>query len=249
MSAGVRWCIDGPMILLLGIIFFLAVGGWFYFACTVPTSRFFRPVLVRGPAEGRGIALTFDDGPAAPFTEKILDILRDKKVSATFFVCGRNVERYPEIVRRIAREGHTLGNHTFSHPFLYFRTRRTIADEIDRTQSAIEKAAGVRPSVFRPPYGGRWLGLMQVLGARGMKLIMWSATGYDWKKHTEGIVRSALKEITPGAVILLHDGHNVRPPSGVDRSSTVEALPELIDKARDAGFDFVPLNDFIPVKR
>jgi peptidoglycan-N-acetylglucosamine deacetylase len=236
------------MIYLLAVISFLALaaGGWFYYACTVPSSRFFRPVLVRGPAEGRKIALTFDDGPASPFTEEILDILSSKRVPATFFVCGKNVERYPEIVRRIAREGHTLGNHTFSHPFLYFRSRRMIADEIDRTQSAIESITGVRPTVFRPPYGGRWLGLMQVLRTRGMKLVMWSATGYDWKAPREGILRSALKEITPGAIVLLHDGHNVRQPAEINRSSTVQALPEIIDRARDAGFEFVPLNEFLP---
>jgi peptidoglycan-N-acetylglucosamine deacetylase len=236
------------MVFLLGGIFVLAVaaGGWFFYVCTAPTAQFFKPVLVRGPAEGRKIALTFDDGPAPPFTEKILDILRDRKVPATFFVCGKNVERHPEIVRRIAQDGHTLGNHTFSHPFLYFCSRQKIADEIERTQIAVERAAGVRPSVFRPPYGSRWLGLMGVLRAQGMKLVMWSATGYDWKFQTSGVVRSALEELAPGAVVLLHDGHGVYPPQEFDRSNTVQALPEIIDKAREAGFDFVELSQFFP---
>lgn len=233
--------------LLLSVILLsvLMAAGAFYYACTVPTSRFFRPALVRGPAEGRKIALTFDDGPASPFTEKILDILQEKKVPAAFFVCGMNVERFPEIVRRIAEHGHTLGNHTFSHPFLYFRSQRAMAREIDRTQTAVEKAAGFRPSVFRPPYGGRWIGLMEVLRARGMRLVMWSATGYDWKYKRDDIVRSALRELSPGCVVLLHDGHNVCRPGEINQSSTVEALPQIIDKAREAGYDFVPISEFL----
>jgi peptidoglycan/xylan/chitin deacetylase (PgdA/CDA1 family) len=228
-------------ILVVGVAF----GAWFYYACTVPTSRFFRPVLVRGPAQGRKIALTFDDGPSSPFSEKILDILRDKKVPATFFVCGKNVERYPHIVKRIAQEGHTLGNHTFSHPFLYFRSCHFMADEIDRTQAAIEKASRARPTVFRPPYGGRWPGLMGVLRARGLKLVMWSATGYDWKLPPDGVVSSAIRELKPGAVVLLHDGHNVGPPEAIDRSNTVAALPAIIDRARTAGYEFVSLAELI----
>jgi peptidoglycan/xylan/chitin deacetylase (PgdA/CDA1 family) len=232
--------------LLVSILFVgLAFAAWFYYACTVPTSRFFRPALVRGPAQGRKIALTFDDGPSSPFSEKILDILRDKKVPAAFFVCGKNVERYPHIVERMAQEGHTLGNHTFSHPFVYFRSSRFIGDEIDRTQASIERASGVRPTVFRPPYGARWLGLMGVLRARGLKLIMWSATGYDWKLQTEGVVSSTLRELKPGAVVLLHDGHNVAPPETIDRSNTVAALPAIIDLARAAGYEFVPLTEFL----
>lgn len=231
----------------LTILLGLAVaGGLFFYACTVPSSQIFRPVLACGPADGRRLALTFDDGPSSPFTEQILDTLRAKQVAATFFVCGKNVERHPEIVRRALREGHTLGNHTYSHPFLYFRRRETIADEIDRTQAALEKVAGIRPRLFRPPYGGRWLGLMPVLAERDMIMIMWSATGYDWKYRTEAIVRSTLEELGPGAVILLHDGHNVRPLDEIDRSGTVRALPVIIDKAREAGFRFVPLQEFIP---
>lgn len=223
----------------------LAAGAGFYYACTVPSSKIFKPVVVRGPAEGRRISLSFDDGPAPPFTEQILDILREKKVPATFFVCGENVERHPEILRRVASDGHMLGNHTYSHPFLYFRSQEAMADEIDRTQEAIEKVAGVRPAVFRPPYGGRWLGLMEVLGKRGMKLIMWSATGYDWKCRGEAITRLTLKELHPGAVILLHDGHEVCQPGEFDRLDTVKALPAIIDQARKAGYTFAPLSEFL----
>jgi peptidoglycan/xylan/chitin deacetylase (PgdA/CDA1 family) len=130
-----------------------------WYACSVPSSRVFGPALVRGPRERRRVALTFDDGPAPPFTGQILDVLRDYRVPATFFVCGQNAERHPELVRRIHAEGHTLGNHTYSHPFLYIQSRQRIAEEIDRTQEVIGRLTGYRPRLFRPPYGVRWFGL------------------------------------------------------------------------------------------
>ena len=106
------------------------------------------------------MALTFDDGPAERFTAQVLDILREQQVPATFFVCGENVEEHPDLLRRIVAEGHEIGNHTYSHLFVYFKSRRRIAEEIDRTQAIIEKVVGFRPSLFRPPYGGAmvWAG-------------------------------------------------------------------------------------------
>ncbi len=212
---------------------------------SVPTWRIFGPVLVRGPATGGRIALTFDDGPAPPFTEQILDILGDRKVTATFFVCGKNAERYPETLRRIRDEGHTLGNHTYSHPFLYFRSRRFMAAEIDRTQEVVEKVLGQRPCCFRPPYGGRWTGLNSVLRQRGLPLVQWSDTGYDWKLDAEAIIQKSVKNLGAGSILLLHDGLEKRPPQPVDQSRTVRALPAIIDAARKAGLTFVPLTEFL----
>ncbi len=223
-----------------------ALGFLIWYACTLPSSQVLGPALVRGPAAGGRVALTFDDGPASPFTDQILDILRDRQVPATFFVCGINVERFPQIVCRIHAEGHTLGNHTYSHPFLYFRSRTKMADEIDRTQEAIQKITGHRPTLFRAPYGGRWFGLYPVLRERGMQVVQWSNAGYDWKNQAAAIVHATLKHLAPGSVILLHDGHKVRPPSETDRSNTVQALPAIIDGVLKAGFTFVSLRDFLP---
>ncbi len=231
--------------ILAFVLLAAAAGGVFVYACYSPSSRFFRPVLMQGPAEGQSIALTFDDGPSDPFTGKILDILREKKVPATFFVCGQNVDRCPEIVRRIVQEGHELGNHTYSHPSLFLRSSRRISDEIDRAQESIEKASGSRPTIFRPPFGARTLGLMDVLRDRGLKMVMWSAMGYDWKLSKNGIVGAVLHSLKPGAIILLHDGNGIKESRQVDRSNTLDALPEIIDKARASGFRFVPLRDFL----
>jgi len=224
----------------------LALGLWFWWACSYPSSTFFRPVLIRGPQEGKRIALTFDDGPTETFTGQVLEILRQHQVPATFFVCGRNVEKHPDLLRRIVADGHEVGNHTYSHLFVYFKSRRRIAEEIDRTQTIIEKVVGFRPNIFRPPYGARWFGLVPTLLERGMHLILWSASGYDWKKDVPGITEAALQELKPGAVILLHDGRDTRPATEVDRSRTVSALPAIIAGARQRGYTFAPLRDFLP---
>jgi peptidoglycan-N-acetylglucosamine deacetylase len=235
---------DSMMGLAVGLLVIAGCGAALAYACVAPTSKVFRPVLLRGPAESQGVVLTFDDGPTSPFTEQILDILAERNVPATFFLCGKNVERYPEIARRIVQEGHAIGNHTYSHPLLLLHSRKFMAAEIDRTQAAIEKVAGIRPTWFRPPYGFRWFGLTPILIPRGLRMVMWSATGYDWKYRTQAIVKATTREMRAGSVILLHDGHERQAPEKVDQSSTVEALPAIIDAATAAGLKIVPISEF-----
>ncbi len=227
-------------VILLGALFGLYVYAW-----SIPTLQLFAPAIVRGPAEGRRVALTFDDGPCSGYTEQVLDILRRYKVKATFFVVGQNVERDPELLRRIQAEGHLIGNHGYSHPHPFFRTRAFFARQVDRTQEIIEKATGLRPRFFRPPLGARWLGLQPVLEARGLRLVTWSDTGYDWKLDADGIVRETLKTLGPGSIILLHDGRNNLPPERVNRSPTVKALPIIIQEAAKAGLTFVSLEELL----
>jgi peptidoglycan-N-acetylglucosamine deacetylase len=233
-------------ILILGFCLagFGALFGLYVFAWSVPTLQWFGPALIRGRVSERQIALTFDDGPTTPFTEQVLEILKSRSVPATFFVCGTNVERFPQIIRRMQSEGHAIGNHTFSHPFPYFKGREFFAAEIDRTQEAIEKVTGERPAIFRPPYGARWIGLYSVLRERGLRLVNWSDTGYDWLAKSD-IVRETMKSLGPGSIILLHDSRNIDPPEKVNRARTVKALPAIIDAAHEAGFTFVPLTQFL----
>lgn len=235
---------DSMTALTIGLLVIAGCVAAVSYACVAPMAEFFRPVLVHGSAESGNLVLTFDDGPTSPFTEQILDILAERRVPATFFLCGKNVERHPEIARRILREGHTIGNHTYSHPLLLLRTRKFIAGEIERTQEIIERVTGVRPSLFRPPYGARWFGLMPTLNVRGLNLVMWSAAGFDWKYKTQAIIKTTTRKMRSGSVILLHDGHERQPPEKVDQSCTVDALPAIIDAAADAGLEFVPIGKF-----
>jgi len=227
----------------------LAAGGAaLYYACSWPTSQVLGRALVRGPASGRYVALTFDDGPTQPYTNQILDILRQFRAPATFFCCGKNVERLPEVARRAQAEGHTLGNHTYSHPLLYLKGRKLIRAEIDRTQEAIERVTGCVPVVFRPPYGVRWFGLFPALRERGLTDVQWSDTGYDWvRRHSPAeIARKTLAKLRGGAVILLHDGREPQAPNEVDAAATVAALPAIVEGAREAGFEFVSVEHFLP---
>lgn len=253
---------------ILGLVAgLLAMGVWH--TCRTPQSQWLGPALVRGPADGRKIALTFDDGPALPFTEEILAILRARRVPATFFVCGLEAERFPATLRQILADGHTIGNHTYSHPCLVPLSRARMAEEIDRTQEAIHAIAGSRPALFRPPYGVRWFGLYPVLAQRGMQVVAWSDLGYDWLYPAEKIVAATMKDLASGSIIALHDGRQSYaklrnivarqfiealgfrgaasppspPPAGA--AETVRALPAIIDEARKRGFEFVSLEQFL----
>lgn len=235
----------GHVILAAIIVLVLGgLGGLYVYLWSIPTLQWLSPAILRGSREGKRIALTFDDGPSR-YSEQVLDILRNRNVKAAFFVCGRNVERYPEIVQRMHAEGHTIGNHSYSHPFPYFRTRTFFARQVDLTQMAIEKVIGQRPVFFRPPFGARWQGLYSVLKSRGLRLVNWSDTGYDWMLQKEGIVRETLKHLSAGAIILLHDGRRTYAPDIVDQSATVQALPEIIDGALQAGFTFASLPEIL----
>ena len=218
----------------------LAAVGVLAYGLGAPGATLLGPALVRGAAD-REVALTFDDGPSVPFTGQVLDILRRDRVHATFFLCGANAERYPELVRRILSEGHEIGNHTYSHPWLYLTSRERIAGEIDRTQDAIERITGRRPRLFRPPFGVRWFSLWPILRERGLTMVLWSDRGYDGDRDARGIAKATLDQLSPGAIILLHDGFETRAPAEVDRSATVRALPAIIAGARKAGYTFAPI--------
>ncbi len=223
----------------------LGLGTLFVFACSVPSLRLVGPVVTHGPAASRRVALTFDDGPAAPFTGQILDLLKERGIKATFFMCGKNVEKYPDLVRRISQEGHQLGNHTYSHPFLYFKSGRFITGEISRTSDAIGAVAGSRPRFFRPPFGARWPSLYPVLRRHGLTLVNWSVPGFDWMAGTEKIVAAVTKRMRAGSIILLHDGLETPSHRPIDQSRTVRALPAIIDAARARGLDFATLDELL----
>ena len=209
-----------------------------------PSATLLGPALVRDaflPGGPREVALTFDDGPSVPYTGQVLDILRKNRVHATFFICGANAERYPDLVRRIKAEGHEIGNHTYSHPYLYLMDRDKIAAEIDRTQDSIQKISGRRPRLFRPPFGVRWFSLWPLLRERGLTMVLWSIRGYDGELAAPDIARATLDQLQPGGIILLHDGFETHEPAQVDRSATVRALPAIIQGIRRAGYAFAPI--------
>jgi len=183
----------------------------------------------------RCIALTFDDGPDPVDTPKLLDILRDKNVKATFFVVGKRADQYPEIVRRAWAEGHLIANHTWSHRHLFcFLTPSRLRAEIDRGTESVRRICGFRPRLFRSPVGLRHPLLRPYLKDAGLEYISWTIRTRDTFARDSGVLaRRILKQAAGGDIILLHD----HLPGGTQ--VMLEALPRVIDELRQRGFQFV----------
>ena len=231
--------VRGVVGLIFLAVFLAGFGVLFWYAVAAPSSQVLGKTLVCRPPGSQKVALTFDDGPGEA-TPLILDTLRQAGVHATFFLCGQNAERFPEYARRIAEEGHEIGNHTYSHPRLLWKTPGKIAWEIERAQNVIAHRTGKEPRLFRPPYGLRWFGLFRILQNRGMTAVMWSVNGTDWKLPAAEIRRRVLHGVRPGAIVLLHDG--VPPAESGDRKATAEALGDII-RALASRYRFVPASE------
>jgi peptidoglycan-N-acetylglucosamine deacetylase len=209
------------------------------------------PTLYR---QGEGtpfeVALTFDDGPDPQWTPQILDILKKKNVRATFFVTGRQAERYPELVRRIQREGHELGNHTYSHPNLALVSEEQVRLELNATQRILEAITGNSTTLFRPPYNAdssprerRELEVLMIAQEQGYLTSCADIDPEDWARPPAEVILDRIKKNRSlGSVILLHD-------SGGNRAATVEALPRIIDYLFARGDEIVSLSRLLGVER
>jgi len=185
------------------------------------------------------IFLTFDDGPNEPYTSQILDILKHYRACASFFVCGKNALFYPEVTRRIVAEGHSLGNHSYSHSRL-LTYAGLLRREIETTDEILQKITGVETRLFRPPWGIAmpWLG--SYIKASGHKMILWDIMAFDWwKVPVSFIINRVSSHARPNAIVLLHDGNQTRKNS--NRNRTVLALPGIIEKLKEKDFDFETL--------
>lgn len=186
------------------------------------------------------IILTIDDGPHPFYTPQILKILREYKIPAIFFVCGKNIKRYPEVLKMIHDAHQTIGNHTFSHSFI-----KTILglnfQEIVATQELIEQVAPGGRKLYRPPWGIIPFWLTIKLKKIGFKIIKFDIVGYDWQKNisAKAISENISKKAKNGGIILLHDGKEAS--KNVNRQSTVDSLPLVIVTLRKKGYEFARL--------
>ncbi|MGW0614295.1 glycosyltransferase [Streptomyces sp. NPDC002788] len=192
----------------------------------------------------RRLVLTFDDGPDPVWTPKVLDVLKKHDAHAVFFVTGTMASRYPDLVRRMVAEGHEVGLHTFNHPDLSYQSKRRIDWELSQNQLAISGAAGIRTSLFRPPYSS-FAGAMdnmswpvtEYIGDRGYITVVNNTDSEDWRKPgVEEIIRKATPKGGKGAIVLMHD-------SGGDRHQTVEALDRMLPDLREQGYEFHNLTE------
>jgi peptidoglycan/xylan/chitin deacetylase (PgdA/CDA1 family) len=192
--------------------------------------------------ESPRIALTFDDGPSKS-TPLILDILKRNGIKATFFVIGKNADRHPEIIQRIAEEGHILGVHTYSHSlWSSIKTPKQIALELDKTAHAIYRVTGQDPSFFRPPFGWDSPLMDQVCKKKGYTTIKWTIDPKDWQHPAPDMfVSRIVNRARDNAIVLLHDGLQTEESPNI--SSTIQALPILIDTLSRIGYRFVAVNE------
>lgn len=205
-----------------------------------------KDIIRSGPNHFKYVALTFDDGPDSIFTSEILDILKEKDVIATFFLIGKNVENEPEVARRIVEEGHLLGSHTYSHKSLVPLSAKKTYNEIKQAEKAIEDATGIRPTLFRPPRGVYSNYARGLLKEERYTMVLWNLSAVDWAELApKKIVANVVNRVKPGSIILLHDSGDLITYRGGDRRSTVTALPEIIDKLRAQGYEFVTIDQMI----
>ena len=190
------------------------------------------------------LALTFDDGPSPVYTGQVLAILRRHGVTATFFMIGANVQKYPDVLRQVLADGHRVGNHTWSHPDLGKRSDTQVREEIERTSDIIARVGRRQPpTLFRAPYGYFPPVSFAVCADLGLRPISWSVDPRDWSNPgTTAIVDTVMSRTRTGSIVLEHDGclidGPILPGGPADRSQTVHALARYLPRLIDNGYRF-----------
>jgi len=230
--------------------FFIILAAILFYA--VFTIFFDQAVLVRqgtfylANTDEKVIALTFDDGPSPEWTPQILDELKKSDVKATFFMVGKFVEKYPEIARRAVKEGHEIGNHTFSHPVLFFASPDQIKKEILQAEAAIKNATGKSTTLFRPPKAWLTEERKKEIKDLGYTIVLWTLNSKDWVTfHDKHIRRYLLKRVRSGDIILFHDSGGFFGIEGGNRIQTVKTIPRLIEQLKEGGYRFVTVGELL----
>lgn len=202
-------------------------------------------VVTRGSKQEKLLALSFDDGPHPEYTIEILDTLKKHNTVATFFVLGQHAEKYPEIIKRQVSEGHEIGNHSYSHINMRKSSPKEIQKEFNSTQEIIYSICGIKPKLFRPPYGNYNDDVIKVVDSHDSTLVLWTfyQDSKDWSNPgVECIVETTLSKVENGDIILLHDYVYKK------KSHTVEALKIILPDLINRGYRFVTISDLIDKK-
>jgi peptidoglycan-N-acetylglucosamine deacetylase len=187
------------------------------------------------------VAMTFDDGPSAENTPRLLEMLKQRNIKATFFLIGQNAAANPEIVKRILADGNEIGNHSWTHPQLSKLSDDRVTAEITKTQDAIKEATGFTPTLLRPPYGAITARQREWIENRfGLNIILWSVDPFDWKRPGASVItQRILSQARPGAIILSHDIHK----------QTVDAMPATLDGLIAKGYKFATVSELIAMNK
>lgn len=209
-----------------------------------PTGQWYGRTFIGTNRRSRQLALTYDDGPNDPYTLRMLEVLARHDVRATFFMMGCFVEQRPDIAREVVNAGHVVGNHTFTHPSLTFKSTDEVRTQLTSCDRALNDAVGKHSNLFRPPFGARRPAVLRIARQLNLEPIMWNITGYDWSAPSaEVIERKVTSRVRGGDVILLHDGGHRA--FGTDRSRTVTATDRLISRYKKEGFEFVTIPEMM----
>lgn len=229
------------------------------YGAVYPRAQLFGPAICRTNSP-RHLAVTFDDGPNPAITPKLLNLLDRYQARATFFLIGRFVRECPELVKEVLARGHALGNHTETHPNLFWLGQTQIRDELRRCNDAIREATGAPPQCFRPPFGMRNPWLAGVASELDLRVVMWTLIPGDWRadKPGEWLIRRMERIVTrtehklrnphghsshAGEVLCLHDGHHRQ--QNADRTLMLAALEHWLPRWRDLGLEFVTIDQAV----
>ncbi len=233
-----------------------AATGLVAYAGRYPDSKIFGPAITHTNSP-RKIAVTFDDGPNPAMTPKLLDLLDRNRVRATFFVVGKYVREQPELLRETVARGHVIGNHTDSHPNLFWSSASQTRDELRRCHDAISSALNAPPRFFRPPFGWRNPWLASAASELHLQVVTWTLLPGDWRAPSGDWLVDRMQSIsahaqsaavsrdgaTGGDILCLHDGgHRAQ---NADRTRTLTALDQCLPRWRDLGLDFVTMNEAV----
>jgi peptidoglycan/xylan/chitin deacetylase (PgdA/CDA1 family) len=205
-----------------------------------PQSGVFGPNCRRMATSEPVVALTFDDGPHPEVTPRVLDILREHDARATFFLIGKWAERHPDIVRRIVAEGHQIGNHSWSHSYLFWAwSPRLLREDLERGQRVLRSLSGTPCRWFRAPVGMKAPWLSDVLERLGLRLVSWEVRFFTrGAADPARLARTLRRRLAPGSVLMLHDGHDRKP---VGNPAVLDALPRLLESLSSLGYRCVSL--------
>jgi peptidoglycan/xylan/chitin deacetylase (PgdA/CDA1 family) len=229
-------------------LFSVTLGIFLYYCYEVALSAtYIVPATVSPfPAGERDVALTFDDGPYGQPTEKLLTILKNRHVPATFFIVGKNVEKYPLEVRQEIADGNLIANHTYNHTHVALLGAASFKQNIAHADAVIFKATGLHPRIFRAPYGQISPTMLAVLSQEGYALADWTVDTNDWNNdHTtsQGVIRVVTLGVRSDGIVLLHDGRDTQ--LGYPRDNMLQALPSIITHLKNKGYTFVTVDKIL----
>jgi len=223
---------------------FIGVGCFCVFFDQAILNR--KGTIYRVKSDKKQVVLTFDDGPSAEWTPKILDELKKADIKATFFMIGHHVMKYPEIAKRVAEEGHTVANHGYAHEVMLYYKPAEIEEEIKYTEHVIKEITGKTTTLFRPPKAWLRKNIKEKIKSMGYEIILWSLNSKDWVNFNhKTIAKYISNNVKNGDILLFHDSGNVFSREGASRLQTVKSITLLARMLREKGFEIVPIEELL----